>query len=290
MTSTLQTLGVGTAHPQKWAASLAGAPDPNQFYPLDKLTGAFIGERGNGKSSILQSNPNCFIINVDRTAAVVKPLQAVMWPTVDAKTGNVVGENGKPLILDFTAVRKKVDQLVALAKNDQPRPSCVGLDSLPGLLALGKAHLAKMQNKATWNELWIQDRKWYDRLYELIELLGYDLRQAGYGIFWTCTLTKKVLTVSTEMIRPSVEWPFSDTFANRIFDLADLIIPVSIEPKKVSTKDGDRYDLQRYIDFTDPFTMGAAKGRNLEGKIYLPKNEGWKALETEYNKQNQVVV
>lgn len=289
MTTTVQTLGVGTAQPQRWAAALAGRNASNQFYPLDKLTGVFVGERGNGKSSILQTNPDCFILNVDRTAAVVRPLQAVMWPVVDHENGNIVDESGRPIVLTFEHVQDKVKQLVALARTNDNRPACVGLDSLPGLLALGKMFLARKNNKATWNELWVQDRKWYDRLYEMIEILGYDLRQAGYGIFWTCTLTKKVLSVSQEIQRPAVEWPFSDTFANRIFDLADLIMPVTVEARKVTTQgQPDAYLHERYVDFTDPFTMGAAKGRNLEGKIKLERNAGWQSLVAAYNAQNPV--
>lgn len=276
-----QTLGAGTSAPRKWAASLAPRSD-NKPRPLGKLQGMLVGPYGNGKSVLIQSNPDMFIVNADGFSAHIDNPQATMWPAA--------GES-----ITFEDIVGKVGVLTKMAQKNEPRPETVAFDGLPGLIEMGKGFLVRRYNVKnpaskidSWADLVTIDRTQWYKLYAIIQGLRSDLRAAGYGTWYLAGLSKKNLNMGQDMLISAVEWPFSDTLANDILSLSEIVVPIVVDWREVIDPETKRKSFvgDRYAHFTDPTMAGIAKAMSITEKIALPKGSGWQALEAAYNKAN----
>lgn len=285
-TSTIdhQKLATGQTAAQEWAQKLAGVIPGPQVYPLNRMFGMFIGPHGAGKSSVIQGNPDCLIINTDLTSAVIKPCRAPMWPHI-GPAGTIVDVDGKVFRLTWEAIRQKIDMLVQMAKEDQPRPECVCIDSISGLITVLRDWVCRQKKFKDWSEA--DDKTDGSRVYEIVAKVPFELRAAGYGFWYTCGLDRETIQLTRDTASVEKKWAVSESALRRFQYSLEMVVPITIEFEKV-TRPGQpaAWIGKRYADFTDPQTAGAAKNRNIEGKIFLPPNEGWQALQKAYEEAN----
>ncbi len=292
-----QTLAIGkTAAPKYPELGMSGVdmkPDLNHNFIM------LVGIPGCGKSCILQSNPDAFIFNLDMSPTVTN-LQATMWPGI-GRDGRLIDGTGGSTECTWDEVRRRVDILHDMAAKNKPRPTLICFDSLAGMFRVTRPWLAKKFKKEEWKDL---GQTGWTEMYDVITAMPFELRASGYGVAYTCHLTKQYIQLSQEITEVVPELTVTGNFFKQLHPIFDLVAPVKvklIETRTKSMKDlknskgevVDRTEIEEVkfgpvhcIDFSDPFLAGITKNRNITGTIPFDRENGWAKLEEAYKTAN----
>jgi len=278
-----------------------GSPVVAGKVPIGRMLGLVVGEAGAGKSFLLQSNPNAFIINLDETPAVCPTSEAVMFPT-PGSDGRAQDEKGNPIVLSWKLVEEKHKQLVDLATRNQPRPETVVIDTLGAAIRLLRPHIASLYGREKFTD--VDGRLGWERLFDTLIEFGASLRRHGYGVYYIAHLSRKHIPLSEQQHVEEYKILISDGLYARMFPMFDIVIPITTtwdtieEVREVETKVGDRIIKRQVTDsrkvrkhfatFSNPKLEGIAKVRTLNpiDTIQLPTDGAWSAMQAAYNAAN----
>jgi hypothetical protein len=293
------TLATGSTAQNKYPS--LGKVAGNSQYPLGKTFGLLVGESGAGKSFVMQSNPDAYILNLDETPSVCPNSEAVMFP-VAGPDGRPVDESGNPIVLTWDHIEEKKKTLCQLATSNQPRPKTVVLDTIMQALRLLRPHVAKMYGRETFRE--VDGRLGWERLFDTLIEFAVTLRQHGYGVIFTCHLSRKHIPISDNQHVEEYRIMLSDGLYARLFPMFDVVIPViaewkveEVEVEKEVTINGKT--IKRKVKHTEKIRKHTAAFENekLEGitktrtlspltQVELPSVNAWDALENAFDKAN----
>ncbi len=294
----MQTLAVGTTAVKARFPGLGFSGKSMKPHLAGNL-GMLVGMPSSGKSSILQSCPDAYVFNLDLSPTVTD-LKATIWPGLDS-SGRVIDTDGKPIELTWEAVLDKIRILIEMAKSGADRPAAVCFDSHHGLSRVLKPWIAKRYKKESFLDA--GEAGWRDHN-AAISQLPFDLKKYGYGVWYSCHLSKKYVQLSQELTEPVPELAMTDTLFKQLHPVFDIVAPVkkTIEeirvPKIEELKDGAGNVLstrqteeiqavhKHYIDFSDPQLLAITKGRNISGRIPFGVDEGWQKFEEAYKTSN----
>jgi len=269
--------------------------------PLGRMLGLVVGEAGSGKSFLLQSNPNAFIINLDETPAVCSTSEAVMWPTPGVD-GRAQDERGNPMVLSWKLVEEKHKQLIDLAVRNQPRPETVVIDTLGAAIRLLRPHIASLYGREKFTD--VDGRLGWERLFDTLIEFGASLRRHGYGVFYIAHLSRKHIPLSENQHVEEYKILISDGLYARMFPMFDLVVPITTtwdvieESREVEVKVGDRIIKKtnvsskkvrhHFATFSNPKLEGIAKVRTMQPMetLKLPPEAAWAALQSAYDAAN----
>ena len=298
-TTPTHTLATGTTYANKYPSlgSVAG----NTQYPIGKMLGLLVGESSSGKSFIMQSNPNAYIINVDETAAVFPNAPAVMFP-VAGPDGRPVDENDNPIVMTWDHVEQKKKLLCELAVENKPRPDTVVLDTISDSIRLLRPYVAKMYNREKFTD--VDGRLGWERLFETLIDFAVTLRRHGYGVFFICHLARKHIPIAENQHVEEFRIMLSDGLYARLFPMFDVVIPVMAEwhteekmietthtvgGKTIKRKVPQSIKVRRHIAaFDNEKLEGIIKTRTFSRltTVKLPEDGPWTALESAFEAAN----
>lgn len=293
------TLATGSTVSNKYPSlgSVAG----NTQYPLGKMFGLLVGESSSGKSFVMQSNPDAYIINVDETAAVYPNAPAVMFP-VAGSDGRPMDESGNPVVMTWDHVEQKKKILCDLANDNKPRPDTVVLDTISDSLRLLKPYIAKMYNREKFSD--VDGRLGWERLYETLIDFAVTLRRHGYGVFFVCHLARKHIPIADNQHVEEYRIMLSDGLYARLFPMFDVVVPVmaawrteekvietvtKVGGKEVKRKVPQSLKVRKHTAaFENEKLEGITKTRTLSKMVSvdLPESGPWQALEDAFDKAN----
>ena len=245
------TLAVGKTAANKYPS--LGQAAGNSQYPLGKMFGLLVGESGAGKSFVMQSNPDAYILNLDETPTVYPNSEATMFP-IAGPDGRPVDETGKPIVLSWEDIEEKKKVLCALATSNSPRPQTVVLDTIMQALRLLRPYVAKMYGRENFRD--VDGRLGWERLFDTLIEFAVTLRRHGYGVVFTCHLSR-----------------------------------ITISGKKVKRKIKTSEKIRKHIAaFENEKLQGITKTRTLSSltQVTIPRKNAWGALEAAFEKANQV--
>jgi hypothetical protein len=265
------------------------------------MLGLVVGEAGCGKSFLLQSHPGAYILNLDETPAVCGTSEAVMFPT-PGPDGRSVDERGSPIVLDWASLEAKQKVLIELAKNNQPRPETVVIDTLGAAIRLLRPHIAKIYGRERFTD--VDGRLGWERLFDTLIEFGTTLRRHGYGVYYIAHLSRKHVPLSENQNVEEYKILISDGLYARMFPMFDIVIPITAQwdireitrdqeanvgGKVVTRKVTSQEKVRRhYCSFDNPKLEGIAKVRTLSPltTIELPRDSAWQAFCSAYETAN----
>lgn len=271
-----------------------------------KIRGLLIGPRGGGKTSFFGSNEAFLIVNLDcsscpKPAIGADPLPAQFFPFMSSD-GLPIGIDGKPVVMDFECLIDLKDRLVKAAKDGLPRPEGIVLDSLSALIDLARAGTLKYFKKDTWDE-GRGDAMW-EWLYQRINDIFTQLRDAGYGVWVAAHLTDEVVVDGNN--NKTVKWSLNAPpgFFKRFLGSFEMVLEIekiTLQRKilvPTVSKVGESsvtVNLEKMVDETkfslvgfDPAKANLLKCRiPFPTRLELPAKGGWQVFESEYNKAAQ---
>ena len=305
----VQELAAGKTIAQRNPVPL-GYKRRTMYFPLSRLYGMAVGLAQSGKTTLFHSHPGAFIFNLDGSST--PSCDATVWPGVDSK-GNLCepadpsdpGAYEDPALgpcrsvtLDYETVLKKYQQVLDLPLDQ--RPETIVMDSMTTLRNMLKSHVLKnYPDKETWRDL---GQNGWTELNEILSTLHLPARAQGLGFWWTCHIINTVVDLSglgnTVIPELSVTRNF---WSNHMHPNLEMVAPLFVEIEETTTKTprmkevngrqvktGDDVVVTKvrkgYIDFNHRQMAGIAKGRRVEGRIELPLDAGWTALEAVYKK------
>jgi len=279
-------MAVGSPPAGRWS-QLGFATVPVAF-DLDNVFGMLVGEQNSGKSYLVQSNPEAFIINADDSPVVNPKGQACIWPARDDQ-GRIIDLDGKPLVLTWEAIERKKEQLIQMAQSGVDRPRTIVLDTLFPVLRLLRAHIVKRFNKTQWEDL--HGPMAYEKMYSTLIDFALELRQHGYGVWFVAHLSKKWVSLDETKTVSEYGLSMSEGLRERLSKTVEMIAPVravhqtTTEVTKVTTKVGNKDvtrnvatskpSIRRYLAFNDPEFSHVIRTRTLRPlpNIELSEND-----------------
>jgi hypothetical protein len=262
-------MAVGSPPAGRWS-QLGFATVPVAF-DLDNVFGMLVGEQNSGKSYLVQSNPEAFIINADDSPVVNPKGQACIWPARDDQ-GRIIDLDGKPLVLTWEAIERKKEQLIQMAQSGVDRPRTIVLDTLFPVLRL-HGPMA------------------YEKMYSTLIDFALELRQHGYGVWFVAHLSKKWVSLDETKTVSEYGLSMSEGLRERLSKTVEMIAPVravhqtTTEVTKVTTKVGNKDvtrnvatskpSIRRYLAFNDPEFSHVIRTRTLRPlpNIELSEND-----------------
>lgn len=190
-----QTLAVGDTLAQKWG-KLAWT-GPMGIEPDGELW-AIIGPPKQGKTYLLQSNPDAFIFNFDGSPAVYPNCPAGVWPVRHG--GRMLNSDGKPMSLTWAAVEKKKQELISLAERDQPRPRLIVFDTVTTMSKLLMEWIPSQMNKPDFTSC--GQAGWVVRNNKIVDF-GLELAAAGYGVCWSIHQVAQKVAAGDQVVKSS---------------------------------------------------------------------------------------
>ena len=273
-------------------------------YPLNSLFGMVVGEQNTGKSYLFQSNPDAFIFNLDLSSTVVPECVATIWPGID-EDGRPIDIDDKTISLDWEKVLQKKDQLIQLATSNQPRPKCVVFDTITPMIRMLKPWVTKQFNKNRFEEL--HGPQAYDRMFEEVLQIAFDLRRAGYGVWFIAHLAKEIVNLNDENNTKQSELilNLSQGMTRRLTPAVEMIAPICCDvvtemvprTKTIKMSSGKEVEktfhdtvtsYKRKIAFSDPRFAGLIRTRTVNRmKDVQLDGSPWSQFETEFNNANK---
>lgn len=274
-------------------------------YPLNSMFGMVVGEQNTGKSYLFQSNPDAFIINLDLSSTVIPECVATIWPGIDPE-GRPIDVNGSHLKLDWDQVLAKKKQLIDMAARKMDRPKCVVFDTITPMTRMLKPWVAKQMQKDRFDQL--HGPAAYDKLFEEVLQVAFDLRQAGYGVWFIAHLARESVTVGEDAPakRNELILNLSPGMNKRLTPAVEMIAPVCCDvvsemvprTKTIKMSNGKEVErtmhdsvtsLKRKIAFSDPRFAGLIRTRtvNRMSDIPLDGTSPWSQFETAFNNANK---
>ena len=272
-------------------------------YPLNSLFGMVVGEQNTGKSYLFQSNPDAFILNLDLSSTVVPECRATIWPGVNEE-GMPVDVGGVPLILTWQKVLDKKKQLIALAKANEPRPKCIVLDTITPAVRLLKPYVAEKMGRQSFEQA--HGPAAYDKLFDEVLSIAFDLRQHGYGVWFVAHLSREYLQVGEEGAKKEeLTLNLSAGMVRRLTPAVEMIAPVCCD-RKIRTenetktiKSGgkeiqrsipvEKVVIERMLAFNDPRFSRIIRTRTAKRLLNVPldSDNPWGSFEAAFNEANK---
>ena len=288
---TVQTLASGRP-PSARYPSLGGTSGVSLVSPPERNMTLFAGYPNCGKSIFCASNPDAFIINLDKSS-FKDPPKATIWPFMTPE-GVFTTDGTTPFILTYDHIVTLIDKLKGLASGNQPRPRTIIFDSLGSLIPLMQQWAAKQFGKTAWKE--IDGRAGWGLIYDTIASQMNDLHNHGYGVIYTAHLVDSTKKIAEDVVQVVTEINLSEALYNhRLLSLFEFVAIIEKQPVMVKAPD-PRYpnDPRRQIDvpshrviLTD-VTANLSLNRelkcrvDLKGPITLPRNDGWQVFREAY--------
>ena len=234
-----------------------------------------LGESNVGKSSFLQSNPNCFLINVEGMPVTNPTLKSWIWPFRDsnalpceqceegdegAYTDAVLAKQGiqwvRPIFLTWEAVMAKVDLIIQMRKEGVPgAPSMVALDTVSGALKLLEDWVVRnsvplgISQEVKENFAQLHGPSAYDEMYGELLNIGVRCRNAGLGFMWVIHLTYKEIrdAKSGQRVGKELGYNMTSNLWSRLFSWWECVAALAVRtrsdfvqlpPKKVADGKG----------------------------------------------------
>jgi hypothetical protein len=235
-----QTLAVGSTKSRWPSLGMRAVPRPQS---LNSIWGLIIGEQNAGKSYLVQSNPEAFVINADDSSIVNPAAEATIWPARD-EVNRIVDVDGKPMHLTWDAIDRKRKQLIAMAEANADRPACVVLDTLFPCVRLLKHWVPRQLHKDSW-ELCHGPAAW-DLLYNTLIEFGMSLRNHGYGVWFVAHLSKRWHNINETSSVPEYAISMPEGLRDRLSKTVEMIAPIQavmerkMTVQKVERRAGDR--------------------------------------------------
>lgn len=289
--STHQKVAAGTPPAGRWARLGFGAVPVS--FDLSSMFGMLVGEQNSGKSYLVQSNPDAFIINADDSPVVNPKGQACIWPARDTN-GRIIDLDGRPMVLTWESIERKKQLLVEMAKAGDDRPRTIVLDTLFPVIRLLKQHVTQSYGKAFFEDL--HGPMAYERIYGMLIEFALSLRQHGYGVWYVAHTVKKWVPVTEASNVQEIRLSMSEGLQERLSKTVEMIAPiravttlesyeedqtVEVGGRRVSRKvTRTRPVIRRTIVFNDPAYSHLVRTRTLRPMPDVPLDEGnpWEAF------------
>lgn len=283
-----------------------GIRDTQMTYPLERCFGLVCGEQGTGKSYCFQRNPRAAIFNTDVSGTVVPNPAAEIWPGVN-NMGQPIDALKRPLRLSWKLILEQQQKLIQLAKDNQPRPVLVVIDTLEPLIAHLKDHITESLNRESFES--IDSKLAWGRLQAALFPFFNELRDHGYGVWLIAHTFMKTIKVQGEaQTTERVALAVAPSISDFIYRTVEMVIPIKCtsetESKTVPVVTkvagvGDVTEkktiqvpfLKRVAAFDDPSVFGLRRTRTLNPMPSVRLDnvpDPWAAIEAAYNAANTV--
>ena len=274
-------------------------------YPLNSMFGMVVGEQNVGKSYLFQSNPDAFIFNLDLSSTVVPECVATIWPGID-EDGRPIDIDGKPIALNWDRILEKKNTLIQMAERNEPRPKCVVFDTITPMTRMLKPWVAKQMGRDKFEQL--HGPAAYDKLFEEILQIAFDLKKYGYGVWFIAHLSKEFVQVSEDSSTKQTELVLnlSSGMNRRLTPAVEMIAPICCDvvtemvprTKTIKMSNGKQVErtfhdnvtsYKRKIAFEDPRFAGLIRTRTINrmGDIALDGESPWSQFEEAFNNANK---
>lgn len=236
-----QTMASGAPPAGRWSRlGFAAVP---RSYDLNSMFGMVVGEQNSGKSYLMQSNRDAFIINADDSPVVNPKGEACIWPSRDSD-GRIIDLDGRPMVLTWEQIEAKRKVLVDMATANVDRPRCVVLDTIFPAIRLLKQWVPKQLGRDQW-DLCHGPAAW-EKLYSTLIEFALSLRNHGYGVWFVAHVSKRWIPVdeNKNVCEHSLSMP--EGLKDRLSKTVEMIAPlratleVAQVPYKVERKVGDK--------------------------------------------------
>jgi hypothetical protein len=237
--------------------------------------GMVLGLPGSGKSTFLGSCPEALLINVDCTT-IGNTVRAGVWPPVNERGRSLDPATGRPMKMNWTALRGLVKTLKNLAEQDKPRPDMVIIDTLPGAIELAKEEVGRQHGKAFDD---MHGMKAWPYVGDLLSRLMNEVHQMGYGFWWVGHVSNKVIPIGEDEATVVLSPTFPDSIWRRLNWQLEII--VACENEWVSKKiDGkiEKVNEHRLLG-RDPRYPGVVKTKNGFDHMLVDPTTGWTDFE-----------
>jgi len=303
-----QELAVGTTIDQRF--SKLGSRGV-RFHPaLTQCVSAWCGTSGEGKSSLLQSCPDAFILNTDLSSTSNPDPHAFIWPCIN-EAGQPTEADGS-VIPDLTwgDCLERVEIVRDMNRNKvEGAPKLVVLDTIDTAVRLAMAHEVKSLGKTSWDELY-GPAAWA-AVHDQFVNLAHDNKRVGVGTAFILHLTTKTISEgeghkAKKIILEDVP-RLTDNFWGKLNDICEIVGIVeqgttTRAVKKIRTnastgepilnpKTGqplettETIQIPRVIVSFEPRYKEVAKRRSgIATSIEIPPRDGWAVLEEAYRK------
>ncbi len=301
--TTLPTSNVAvgtTPTQQKWAS--LGFASKGMSYPLTKMFGMIVGEQNCGKTYLLQSCPDAFIINCDLSGSPNPNAVSVSWPFVDSTTGDTLDVGNRRMALTWDAIEAKIAQLVSIPPGPD-RPAMVVFDTLGGMIRLLQPWIAAQLGRSKFTDC--DGRQAWDRLYtHIIDGVCTKLRTAGYGVWIVAHLGRQWKQIDDTKSTEVLDFTIGDGLRARLSSVVEVIVPIVTEvatvpitrevvtalpggAKSVRKIPDTEKRVIRKIAFEDPAYRNIRRARTPKPlpDIVIPDNgDPWATLVAEYDR------
>lgn len=275
-------------------------PSASSFTPLRKSVCLLVGSMGSGKSFLAEDIPNSVRINSDLRASKHNA-RCFDYPRMIG--GKPYGSEGKPIVLNWPAIVSATQTLVRDAQSSNPGFETVIFDTVDTIVGLLKPWCAKeiFGSEAYSN---LDARKFYPRMAEeLIEKVLNPLRQAGYGILFTCHVISNEVFVDEKLQdKQKEDLRISGTFRAAIEPCCDMIgrmvaskaVELVTEDQEIKLPDGSSVmrkvnstkEVHKVeIKFHDPSIPNLLKvnyAAHMPKSLVIPQESPWDFLESQY--------
>jgi len=300
-TAPISNVAAGTLpHQQKWAS--LGFDSRGMSYPLTKMFGMIVGEQNCGKTYLLQSCPDAFIVNCDLSGSPNPNAVSVSWPFVDSVTGNTFDVGKRPMTMTWDAVEAKIAQLVALPPGSD-RPGMIVFDTLGGMIRLLQPWVAAQLGRSKFTDC--DGRQAWDRLYaHIIDGVCTKLRTAGYGVWIVAHLGRQWKQIDDSKSTEVLDFMIGDGLRARLSSVVEVIVPIVTEvatvpvtkevvtqlpggAKSVRKVPTTEKQVVRKIAFEDPAYRNIRRARTprpLPDIVIPDGGDPWRTLVDEYDR------
>lgn len=258
------------------------------------------GMSGRGKTTLMSSNPDAFILNLDlsSTPGDAAP-QATVWPGLNSAgrpvdpspTGDP--EDGKEIVLDYDKVIAVIDTLCEAAEKQLPgRPKMVVIDTLDVLQQLIMDHLLEKQQELRLStdkkpDFYAIGQRGWTVLSDKILSIVKRLRSHGYGVCIIMQVGEKWVNdgvsdklVQVRLVTPSVMKPLRT--------MAEMILTIDKQGRDKAVRENNKIVGKETVwtytlSHTEKSLGGEGKTRrSLPETIELPVVGGWAKFEKVY--------
>lgn len=280
-----------------------------RFHPqLTQCISVWHGNSGEGKSSLLQSCSDAFIVNTDLSSTSCPDPKAFIWPSLN-EGGQPVESDGA-VVSDFTweEAMERINIVRDMAREGvEGAPRMVVIDTIDTAIRLVMDKVVADHGKTEWEDLFGPSA--WAAVYDEFLDLAFDNRKAGLGTAFVAHLTTKVLTEGEGRSQKKVVLEnvprITDNFWGRLNDICEIcgvveqrLRTVSEEVEKVNSKTGEpivspktgnviTHKVSRKVPEVvvsfEPRYKGVAKRRSgIQTSVAIPHKDGWLALEEAY--------
>lgn len=268
--------------------------------PLDLSKGFIFGLPNCGKSALVQSIPDAYVFNLDKSSVTTGNAQATVWPLPDPETGRLMTDGP----FNWEQCDRHIKTLYELAKANKPRPKTIVFDSLTTMIQLLRDHAGthaaalSLGMGPTFRDL--DGRRAWDWVYDTILSTLNGLHSVGYGVIYTGHMTNAVIQIddNKNTIRP--QFTITDNLWARLsphFDYCtvlqkkiETITDVTPIEKKVGNRTvtidqkNTRTEARVYL-YSRRADMNALlkvrdnpQGPPFPDQLLIPRDKGWSAI------------